>query len=70
MSRTRYNLDTPIGKVRTVFIAGTRYYLIKDVCVGIGLTGHSPWSWHAKEQDNRAEGELEDFTGRKQNLDD
>ena len=24
----------------------------------------------AKEQDNRAEGELEDFTGRKQNLDD
>jgi len=53
MSRTRYNLDTPIGRVRTVFIAGTRYYLIKDVCAGIGLTGHSPWSWHAKEQDNR-----------------
>ena len=53
MSRTRYNLDTPIGRVRTVFIAGTRYYLIKDVCAGIGLTGHSPWNWHAKEQDNR-----------------
>ncbi len=53
MSRTRYNLDTPIGKVRTVFISGSRYYLIKDVCAGIGLTGHSPWSWHAKEQDNR-----------------
>ena len=53
MSRTRYNLETPIGKIRTVFINGTRYYLIKDVCVGIGLTGHSPWSWHAKEQDNK-----------------
>ena len=53
MSRTRYNLDTPIGKVRTVLIHGTRYYIIKDVCAGIGLTGHSPWSWHAKEQDNR-----------------
>lgn len=53
MSRTRYNLETPIGRVRTVIISGTRYYLIKDVCAGIGLTGHSPWSWHAKEQDNR-----------------
>ena len=53
MSKTRYVLDTPIGRVRSVFIAGTRYYMIKDVCAGIGLTGHSPWSWHAKEKDNK-----------------
>lgn len=53
MSRTRYVLNTPVGRVRSVFIAGTRYYMIKDVCAGIGLTGHSPWSWHAKEKDNK-----------------
>jgi len=53
MSKTRYVLDTPIGRVRSVFIAGTRYYMIKDVCAGIGLSGHSPWSWHAKEKDNK-----------------
>jgi|GEM_PF-6365312 len=53
MSRTRYVLNTPVGRVRTVFVAGTRYYMIKDVCAGIGLSGHSPWSWHAKDKDNK-----------------
>ena len=53
MSRSKYLLDTPAGKVRTVMIDGARFYVIKDVCAGIGLTGHSPWSWHAKEAGNK-----------------
>ena len=53
MSRNRTVLDTPVGKVRTVTVNNARYYLIKDVCAGLGLTGHSPWSWHAKEADNK-----------------
>ena len=53
MSKNRYILDTPAGKIRTVIADGIRYYMIKDVCVGIGMTGHSPWSWHAKETGNK-----------------
>ena len=53
MSRNRMVLDTPVGKIRTVTVNNARYYLNKDVCVGLGLTGHSPWSWHATEAGNK-----------------
>ena len=53
MSKSKSNLNTPIGRVRTVMIGKTRYFMIKDVCAGIGLQGHSPWSWHVNAGNNR-----------------
>ena len=53
MSKSKSNLNTPIGRVRTVMIGNARYFMIKDVCAGIGLQGHSPWSWHVNAGNNR-----------------
>ena len=53
VSKSKSNLNTPIGRVRTVMIGKTRYFMIKDVCAGIGLQGHSPWSWHVNAGNNR-----------------
>ena len=53
MSKSKYTLESPIGRVRSVMIGNVRYFMIKDVCAGIGLQGHSPWSWHVNAGNNR-----------------
>lgn len=53
MRKARAIIDTPIGKIFTVDFDGTLFFNIKEVCAGIGLRGHSPWSWHAERADNR-----------------
>ena len=53
MRKTRAVINTPIGKVFTVDLEGKPYFNIKEVCAGIGLRGHSPWSWHAERGNNR-----------------
>ena len=53
MRRAREIIKTPIGNIFTVDLDGAPYFNIKEVCAGIGLRGHSPWSWHAERGDNR-----------------
>ena len=53
MKKARAIVKTPIGNIFTVDLNGTPYFNIKEVCIGIGLRGHSPWSWHAERGDNR-----------------
>ena len=53
MRRKREIIKTPIGNIFSVDLDGTPYFNIKEVCAGIGLRGHSPWSWHAERGDNR-----------------
>ena len=53
MRRARAVINTPVGHIFTVDDCGKLYFNIKEVCSGIGLRGHSPWSWHAERGDNR-----------------
>lgn len=53
MRKARAIIQTPIGNLFTVDRDGILYFGIKEVCEGIGLRGHSPWSWHAERGDNR-----------------
>lgn len=53
MRRAREIIKTPIGNIFSVDLDGVPYFNIKEVCAGIGLRGHSPWSWHAERGDNR-----------------
>ena len=44
---------TPIGDIRIINKLNMPYFCMKDVCVGLGFLGHSPWSWHIARSNNR-----------------